>query len=248
LAQKIKFIAASDLVYGVEDPPVPAKTVIPDWFKKIPPERENRSVGSIVPRNFSTVKKCVPYLDALTTGYMLRIPQDINIVRDPISNEVFAHWGYSRFARYPNTKDEMIIFDTDKPLHRHEGLPVPPGYLTIPWRLEVYPTIETPKGYSSLITHPFNRYDLPFLSLTGVIDTDNLHVPLAVTLYLREDFVGILEKGTPVAQVLPFKRENWTHEVCPPYDDTTFHKTKFTIQSNMIRSYSKNFWAKKSYD
>ena len=33
-------------------------------------------------------------------------------------------------------------------------------------------TIETPPGYSMLITHPFNRPDLPFTTLTGLVDCD----------------------------------------------------------------------------
>ena len=73
-------------------------------------------------------------------------------------------------------------------------------------------TIETPPGYSLLVTHPVNRYDLPFTTLTGLVDTD---------LY-KDDFInfpahwrdsgfqGTLPRGTPVAQCLPVKRELWT--------------------------------------
>jgi len=31
-----------------------------------------------------------------------------------------------------------------------------------------------PAGYSLLITHPFNRHDLPFVTLTGLVDADSL--------------------------------------------------------------------------
>jgi hypothetical protein len=63
-----------------------------------------------------------------------------------------------------------------------------------------------------LVTHPVNRYDLPFTTLTGLVDTD---------LY-KDDFInfpaqwrnpkfrGVLPRGTPVAQCLPVKRDLWT--------------------------------------
>ena len=34
-------------------------------------------------------------------------------------------------------------------------------------------TFEMPAGYSLLITHPFNRHDLPFVTLTGLVDADS---------------------------------------------------------------------------
>ena len=73
-------------------------------------------------------------------------------------------------------------------------------------------TIELPPGYSLLVTHPINRHDLPFVTLTGLVDADRyrdnfMHFPAR---WLDPDFNGVLPKGTPVAQCLPIKRENWT--------------------------------------
>ena len=36
-------------------------------------------------------------------------------------------------------------------------------------------TIEAPEGYSVLFTHPVNRFDLPFTTLTGMVDCDRYH-------------------------------------------------------------------------
>jgi hypothetical protein len=35
--------------------------------------------------------------------------------------------------------------------------------------------IEAPDGYAVLFTHPFNRFDLPFTTLTGLVDCDRYH-------------------------------------------------------------------------
>src|SRR5690606_739326 len=71
-------------------------------------------------------------------------------------------------------------------------------------------TIEAPPGYSLLFTHPFNRPDLPFVTLTGLVDCDRyvdqfIHFPAA---WVDDGFSGVLPKGTPVAQVIPVPRDS----------------------------------------
>jgi hypothetical protein len=70
-------------------------------------------------------------------------------------------------------------------------------------------TIELPPGYSLLVTHPVNRDDLPFTTLTGLVDAD-LYSLAFVNFPARwrdPHFTGTLAKGTPVAQCLPIRRE-----------------------------------------
>jgi hypothetical protein len=73
-------------------------------------------------------------------------------------------------------------------------------------------TIESPPGYSLLITHPVNRQDLPFTTLTGLVDTDRykdnfINFPAR---WRDPAFNGVLPKGTPIAQCLPVKRAIWS--------------------------------------
>ena len=72
-------------------------------------------------------------------------------------------------------------------------------------------TIEAPEGYSLLFTHPLNRFDLPFTTLTGLVDSDQyhdnwIHFPAH---WHDKNFSGVLPRGTPVAQCVPVKRETW---------------------------------------
>jgi hypothetical protein len=73
-------------------------------------------------------------------------------------------------------------------------------------------TIELPPGYSLLATHPINRPDLPFVTLTGLVDADRYHDNyISFPARWRDpDFNGVLPNGTPVAQCVPIKRESWS--------------------------------------
>ncbi len=70
-------------------------------------------------------------------------------------------------------------------------------------------TIEAPDGYALLFTHPVNRFDLPFTTLTGLVDCDRYHDNwIHFPAHWHDlNFSGVLPKGTPVAQCLPVKRE-----------------------------------------
>ena len=73
-------------------------------------------------------------------------------------------------------------------------------------------TVEAPEGYAVLFTHPLNRFDLPFTTLSGLVDcdlyTDNwVHFP---AYWHNTGFRGVVPKGTPIAQCILVKRETWT--------------------------------------
>ena len=67
----IEFISQKDYVELKEDHPRPIKINIPEWYKKL-------EHGTLDNKNL-TVKGCMPFLDTLTSGYSLQIPQDIQI-------------------------------------------------------------------------------------------------------------------------------------------------------------------------
>ena len=68
--------------------------------------------------------------------------------------------------------------------------------------------------------HPVNRDDLPFRSISGLVDADRFHdgginFP---ALWTQPDFAGVLPKGTPVAQCFVVPREA-PKLVFEPFDD-----------------------------
>ena len=58
-------------------------------------------------------------------------------------------------------------------------------------------SIEAPEGYSLLFTHPVNRFDLPFTTLSGLVDCDRyrdnwIHFPAH---WHDLNFNGVLPNG-----------------------------------------------------
>ena len=66
----IEFSTQEDYFELKEDYPIPAKLIIPDWFKEL-----DHSLEKL------TVKGCMPFLDALSAGYILKMPQDLTQYR-----------------------------------------------------------------------------------------------------------------------------------------------------------------------
>ena len=60
-------------------PPVPSKKLLPDWLKKMP--THNRNNEDVID---PTLKKCVPVIDAMTSGYTILTHMDIvlNLTED----------------------------------------------------------------------------------------------------------------------------------------------------------------------
>ena len=74
-----------------------------------------------------------------------------------------------------------------------------------------------------MFTHPANRFDLPFTTLTGMVDCDRYHDAwINVPAHWHDvTFTGVLPKGTPVAQCFPIKRESWGARTAAFTEDET---------------------------
>jgi len=179
--------------------PIPAVLGLPDWFKTMPAKTFNPTMGKEV----ETVKKCPPFIDAMTYGFLIPLAIDLKVQDGEFSWNFEMPEGFvSEYSHSPiGFHDPSQIagapfFDDDRFIIKFNNF----------W------TIEAPPGYSLLFTHPVNRTDLPFTTLTGLVDCDTFHdSPLNFPARWHDtDFNGVLPKGTPVAQCLPIKRESWT--------------------------------------
>jgi hypothetical protein len=228
----VETYAPSDQINRVIPAPVPALRAIPEWYKNIPrytdEEYQNRDTYS--------VKACVPYLDAMTAGYMLTTWCDIEVIQ----------------AAYGDDPQPILRWDSElwpvelRPLSAATGLRRINGYShwifswNMPWGFK------TPPGYSSLITHPLNRPDLPFITFSGMTDTDSFAVPGAATFCVSLGFEGIIPKGTPYLQVIPIKRHEWEIQV-----NNDLREEQEGLR-NKVREldegiYKKGHWTKKDY-
>lgn len=237
----IEFIPCTEFAEKVLIPPKPAKNCIPEWYKKMPKFIEGQgNTSSIALGNNqatnSTLKLCTPFLDAMTTGYIWELPLDIEIRRNH-NNEISFRW----------MTQETYITSHDK--EQHPTLPVPNNAydFVMKWAFDF--VIKTPAGYSTLFTHPFNRNELPFVTFSGIVDTDKYQRPVQFPFQLinmNRDIL-IIEKGTPLCQFIPFKRDDWKSYV-GQFDEIREKKSIFDLRSKIVRSYKNQFWSKKQYN
>jgi hypothetical protein len=151
-------------------------------------------------RDENTVKRCPPFVDAMTLGFLIPLICDLRFENGEVTwDNDFPPGGTVSYPRSPigfhdsSQLEGTPLFAADRSLIKFSNL----------W------TIEAPDGYAVLFTHPFNRFDLPFTTLTGIVDCDRYHDNWVHFPAHWHDinFSGVLPKGTPVAQCLAIKRE-----------------------------------------
>ena len=215
---------------------LPAKNFIPDWYRTSSStiEGTNSELNPNKPlATTATYKRCTPFYDALTAGYIAFLTADIEVVRNHDGRQLLL----SRTHR-------TIV--TDHSPGQWDGLPVPSGYSYVVFKWTNDFGLSTPKDYSLLFTNPINRFDLPFMTITGVVDTDSYHLGVQYPFFIKNDFIGIIEKNTPIAQIIPIKRDSWSREI-EEHDPLATSVKYDKFHSTIKRAYRNNFWTKKEY-
>ena len=176
---------------GVVAEPVPAREVQPAWLKKL---RGRDRAELSAANNALTVKRCVPFLDALSIGWILPLAATVRLeIRDE-GRDVQAGWELDA---------EMVSSHNAFQAAGHPREPRPTFKFHNPW------TIRTPAGWSCLFTPPLNRPSELIEVFSGVVDTDRYPSPVNFPFVpIGEDGVHVLPKGTPLVQVIPFARED----------------------------------------
>jgi hypothetical protein len=219
------------------DTVLPTKKFIPEWYKKFPPIISGGN-ANIIPTPF-TVKKCIPFLDTFTSGYVLTTMCDIGFVKTIDENN--------------QENIQVTWWDILPPLVGSRGggnIPlelIPIGFSKAEFTWRIQETIEIPKGYSMLWTHPLNRNDLPFHTVSGIVDGGWSMYGGNIPFFIKEGFEGLIPAGTPFIQIIPFKNESWISK-----KDFTLIK-KGDIQKKLrfrpaSEWYKHTWWNKKSYE
>ena len=211
----------------------PAKKFIPEWYKKIPTYNPGTKVPIVrLPANRG-VKSCIAFLDAFTTGYMLSTPVDIAVEQTEKGPSI--SWGSTNVAMLElRPPFPTVIVPTPRGCHPNQ----------FAWRLQT--GIKIPKGYSAIIGHPLNRHDLPFVTLSGIVDGEFVMHLGNLPVYFDLNFEGLIPAGTPFAQVVLFKREDWTSKYSPELVQQSLINE--TLSTSVDSWYKKNLWKKKHYD
>lgn len=220
--------------------PEPAIKHVPEWYKSLPRFDRSNSEKTVHPSNYSgvdgahqTTKRCLPFFDALTAGYYYLLEDDVYVSMDENGKPTIT-WG----------NKNLLIVDSRPEVET----PIPEGCHPIHygWRMNWF--YETPPGYSTIIMHPMNRYDLPFYIQSGIVESDIWGLASFVPFFLKTNFIGKIPKGTPLFQMIPFKRDDWESEAIIDRDELEKHEFKSENRRSLIYGYYKKFaWRKKRY-
>jgi hypothetical protein len=215
---RIEFHAPADLFDQIPHP-YPAAKAVPAWLKNMPTD-----IG-----DGGTLKRCPPFLEAVTAGYVIPAASDIVLTLsaqgvlsvDGDASRLSAHHPV-QYDGAPFTHAAVIKFRN-------------------PW------VIVTPPGYVCLITAPINRFELPCMPLTGIVETDSYYkeVNVPAICMMRPGQTATIARGTPLVQVIPFRREAWS-STSHPQDATRRNAAEEPFTQNR-HAYKEQIWKKLEY-
>lgn len=210
----------------------PSVSKIPQWWKN--GESEINHSGHIQPG----LKSCIPFMEIMMSGYTINAPFDIYIDSSN-KDKINISWDGPQEKDWP-------FFIQERPSDLGSTIPRPAGHLENHFVWYSQWSWKTPKGYSVLVTHPFNRFDLPFTTLSGIIDSDSFNGNGKIPFFIKEGFTGVISEGTPIMQIIPFKRDKWSHTIDSSSINDVYRNQlrKLSIPGN---SYKKLFWSRKQY-
>lgn len=172
---------------GKYELPRPAHNFIPDWYSEadLHPSEDTPLQKSI--------RACMPAMEALTFGWIIPVPLNISIVQE--ENGARVEWADTKFEAMENHPKAQV--GGERFPHNGEVLKFNLPYI-----------LRTPEGVSTLFMPPLNRVETRFRPFSGIVDTDEyvneVNIP---SLMLDTEWSGVVEAGTPLVQVVPFKRD-----------------------------------------
>lgn len=210
--------------------PRPATLCVPDWYKRTP-EYVGGDRVFVNGQTPHTVKKCIPVFDAMTAGYMIPTYVDVQVTRR--NGRPWYEWPqHSAISFHPIAQ---------APLHPAKtGVPFPKW--SNPW------AIRTPRGYSCLFLPPMHHPNGIFTVLPGVVDTDTYSAPVNLPFVLdNPEWEGVIPAGTPMVQVIPFRRERYKMTIGGPADADQSRRVTTRLRALLYNSYKRQFWTRKEY-
>lgn len=243
--KEIEFSAHEDYFALKEDYPIPAKLNIPEWFKNL----EHTILGK-------TVKGCMPFLDSLTAGYILKMPQDFYL-RHNVENDQGEKDSFQTFSLHDQSQilyAKHLNLNSNIDIHNIKQLKGSP-YIEKNKNLNFYKIlnpwkIKTPDGYSCLFVPLLNNSDDRFSIIPGIVDTDTFPNEINFPIVINGDKYPVLEttikKGTPYVQVIPFKRNSWKMTL-KPREQKEIQNSRIFYGLKILNIYKDKYWSKKSW-
>jgi hypothetical protein len=210
--------------------PKPASMFIPEWYKNVQSYINGKKIPDGAGNTQATIKKCMPVFDAITAGYIITLPADVYVsLKDGVQNFEWSNFNLVSFHPVEQAPEHPARKPHQYPKWNN------------PW------SIQTPKGYSVLFVQPMHRESV-FTILPGIVDTDEYASPVNFPFVINDsNFEGFIPKGTPIAQVIPFKRESWKMKIGGEKERLLVSRITARLQTKFFDRYKTMFWIKKEY-
>lgn len=234
----IRFKAIDSYAKNVALPPAPASEFIPKWWKDLAPFTSD-NLMSRDDQDFHyvhvTSKKCFPMLDGMTAGYILPLWADVEV-------------SYKKDDIYPTVTwlTDRAVFG-NWALEFTENMEHPEDCAPMAFKFSNQYIIETPENWSCLFVQPLGFPNLPFRTIPGVVDTDKLKTDINQPIWIKKDFTGVIPMGTPIAQIIPFERQDWTHEVVEMAPQEHYHNHQKFLKTRAQGAYGLYQRVKKNF-
>lgn len=230
--KKIEFNKGFDHAGVTDYNPSVATKAIPKWYREM-----QKYIGGKLSLNGSgaaalTIKACPPFLDAMMSGYIIYTEFDMFVSWN--DGEPRFEWRAGGDLISTHGKEQVVPEQ------------IPEGFSDQPLKFNNLWQIKTPPGYSILFTHPLNRVDLPFYTISGIVETDTYKNIVNFPFLIKKDFSGLIPAGTPIVQLLPFKRESWQMELGEANQKELFNEN-IKLNHKIIGGYKSLWWTRKEY-
>lgn len=217
-------------------PPEPLRMHLPKWYKEIPATINGEKSGAHPKSGDFTIKKCIPVLDYMTSGYLLRFTTEIAISPEETETEQGFGW---------ELPTPMNMVDT----HPHGQCPIPINGKRRPYiRFNTEYIVQTPAGYSCLVYQPIMNFEKRFTFISGIIDTDTYDGEMKATGWVNQSDPFVIEIGTPMIALFPFKRDDWKMEIKNHLFEVAKGKVDIYLRRKFYNFYKQFFHHRKKYD
>jgi len=190
--------------------PVLAKNIIPDWWKRM------RIMDFANGNTNHSIRSCPAMDDWLKSGWIIVSTRDMLVLcgndRDDDDATCFQtvdldQKGYQSIAssrshpvaQYHNVFE--YLKNGDNPTNIRDAFK-----MRAPWN------VATPEGYSVFYLDPFLFQNEHFAVWQGIIDSDKFNKNMdnsQIIFYPKVNHSFVIPKGTPLVQIIPFKRDEW---------------------------------------
>lgn len=232
MKKKIVFEPSDIMAKAIIEPPTSAVNNLPKWLTEMPIVPNNKRVV-VKGRLNTTVKACMPFVDSMSAGYIQKTWCDIEI---------------SDNGRRFNYSSDPQPIDVRNYEHNNR-IPISEDFYPYEYLWKVPFQALTSMGSSCLFVHPLNRLDLPFFTLSGIVDTDSsIFSPWgSMPFYIKKGFEGIIPCGTPMFQIIPFQRIDWKTDK-PSLTDEEKIQREYSVYRYFTGGYAKLHRKKKNWE